>query len=192
MKQRWIDLSGRRFGRILVVERVGKNKYGAIIWRCQCDCGGDYYPVSSQLLSGSAVSCGCFQKEYIAKRNTTHGGTYERLYRILSGMKVRCYQKQDHAYPRYGGRGIKICDEWLDYPTFKKWALSNGYRDTLTIDRIDTDGNYEPSNCQWITKEENSRRGQMKETRSRVLRGTPAADLTTVGVYLGWLKEAVK
>ena len=146
------DLTGRRFGKLTVIREMpvhpGRQK---VTWECRCDCGETAECTTTNLLSGKSMSCGCVR--------TKHNGKGTRLYRILTGMKDRCHNKRSAYYRRYGGRGIIVCDEWKnDFAKFRAWAKANGYQENLTIDRIDNDGNYEPSNCQWLTLEENARK----------------------------------
>lgn len=145
-----IDLTNQRFYRLKVVERSGTiGKHPS--WVCICDCGNYCVVRGDHLRNHEIQSCGCLE---IENRNsgahTTHGKSHTRLYKIFSGMKKRCYNKKCHAFENYGGRGISICAEWLNsFDSFYSWALSNGYNNSLSIDRIDVDGNYEPSNCRW-------------------------------------------
>ena len=160
------DLSGQKFGRLTVICRdieytdsSGASRYK---YKCLCDCGNYTWATPYQLKSGGVRSCGCLHKESASNRgkaNTRHGGNrrnapYEekRLYHIWSGMKQRCENPNNGSYSNYGGRGIKICEEWNDFANFQKWSLDNGYSDDLSIDRIDYNGNYEPNNCRWATK----------------------------------------
>ena len=131
------------------------------MWKCRCECGTEKDVYQKHLLSGASTSCGCYNAEDSSKRMkennpavVKHGMWQSRLYGIWCGMKYRCENKNGTKYNCYGGRGISVCDEWKDFNAFKEWALSNGYDDTLTLDRIDTDGNYEPSNCRFITIQE--------------------------------------
>lgn len=148
------DLAGQRFGRLVVEKRDYAYKKAAF-WICRCDCGNHTTVQSCHLRSGATQSCGCHKKESGRDRRTVHGFSYSKLYRIWGSMKERCINPNSKPYKDYGGRGITICDEWLDsFEAFRDWAMANGYRDDLTIDRIDVNGNYEPSNCQWATQKE--------------------------------------
>lgn len=155
---RLIDLSGKQFGRWSVLSQTGNTVRGESLWRCVCECGQEKFAVrGADLRNGKSVSCGCMvDKELLGNLKRSHGQTGTRIYRIWQNMRARCLREHCPNYPNYGGRGITICSEWSDYRTFATWALSSGYEDHLSIDRIDNDGNYEPANCRWSTYAEQS------------------------------------
>lgn len=168
-KSRFIDLTSKRFGKLVALKRA-ENRGKETFWLCQCDCGNTKEINASRLKSGKTKSCGCYKSEYERKIvnhtafNKTHGMSDTRLYRIYNKMKLRCYSKTNHAYKDYGGRGITICQEWLDdFMNFYNWAMKNGYEDNLSIDRIDNDKGYDPENCRWVSK-----KVQANNTRSTI------------------------
>lgn len=147
-----LDLQGQRFGKLTVLKEVSERRCGHVVWECLCDCGKTCIVRGGHLKSGHSTSCGCFSSEKTIEMNTTHGGTHSRLYSIWASMKSRCNNPQNKAYSYYGGRGIRVCEEWeKDFSAFRDWAESHGYSPELTLDRINPDGNYEPNNCKWAT-----------------------------------------
>lgn len=156
------DLTGKKFGRLTVLGRAddyippcGSPK---VRWRCLCDCGNETIIVGAYLRNGTSKSCGCLQRELLSEKTKKHGMTDSRLYAIWCGMKQRCQNENSPEYESYGGRGITVCDEWLhNFQAFYDWSMANGYKENLTIERKDVNGNYCPENCCWITKKMQSR-----------------------------------
>lgn len=140
------DLTGQKFGKLTVRKflRIGEDR--SAIWLCDCECGNTTEVPTKKLNSGNTKSCGCLREEL----HKTHGLSNTKLFNVWSGMKQRCYTPTSSNYKNYGGRSIKMCDEWLNnFKTFYDWAIENGYEEGLSLDRIDVDGNYEPNNCRW-------------------------------------------
>jgi len=149
-----VELAGRTFGRLTVIRKAGKTKCGNYKWECICSCGNTIVTKSGSLVRGDTNSCGCLHMENLKIALTTHGLSGHPLTAVWSSMKARCHNHHDK---NYGGRGIFVCKEWEDsFETFYSFAMSNGWRQGLDIDRIDTNGNYEPDNCRFVTRMENS------------------------------------
>ena len=148
---------GKRFGKLVAVEIAGKGRQNCSLIRCVCDCGNEKLVTFSSLIHGGCASCGCLKKaniERLGNLNKTHGKSKTKLYQIWKGMRSRCNNKNVRHYANYGGRGIKVCDEWNDYEKFEKWAYENDYKEGLTIERNDVDKGYSPDNCRWIPPSE--------------------------------------
>jgi len=156
-----IDLTGRRFGRLVVLYECDERKNGKVVWHCRCDCENEVNVRSGDLTSGHTTSCGCYNRERVVEANTTHGmSRQEKTYPVYVAWKSmfwRCENPNNKWYKDYGGRGITVCDEWRNPVVFIDWALANGWRKGLSIDRIDNNGNYKPDNCHWVTRKENNR-----------------------------------
>lgn len=151
---KFIDLTGRKFYHLTVIERA-ETKNAKTRWKCLCDCGKYTYTITNRLLHGKTRSCGCSSGE---RHPLKHNKTNTRLYKIWCNMKKRCFSPNCKCYYRYGGRGITVCEEWKnDFQSFYNWSINNGYADNLSIDRINNNKSYSPDNCRWITMKEQSR-----------------------------------
>ena len=157
---KWI---GQKYGRLTVTGFFHKGEKW--YWECACECGNSIITQAHLVRNGHTSSGGCLQRERASEASLVHGQSNSRLYRIYNGMKNRCYNQKQQNYENYGGRGITICEEWLkSFTSFEEWALSHGYADDLSIDRIDSNGDYSPENCRWVTRTE-----QNENTRSNHL-----------------------
>lgn len=194
---------GKTFGRLYVTKDYIKDKSSRRKYLCKCECGNEIYVTSSHLTSRHTTSCGCKAKEsknLLGDLSRTHGMTDTRLYVIWIEMKRRINNKSDISYSRYGGRGITYCEEWEKFEPFYDWAMYNGYDDSLTLDRINVNGNYCPENCRWTTKKEqanNTRRNVFIEYNGERKTITQWAEEYHIGIstlynrykYLNWSFE---
>lgn len=155
-----IEMIGKKFGKLTVVALSEKRgNRGQLLYECLCDCGNKIIVMGESLRRGKTLSCTCEQKRRASEVNKTHGGSKERLYRVWQGIKDRCFNPSNTSFVHYGGRGITVCSEWMNYENFREFMLNQGYNEDSkwgeqTIERMDVNGNYEPSNCTIIPKNE--------------------------------------
>lgn len=161
------DLTGQRFGRLVVLDRIPPGEHRRTRWRCLCDCGREKVTDTNKLTSGNTRSCGCLRRDDARARHLEHGGKGSRLYNIWKNARQRCRNPKTPDFHLYGGRGVTFSPVWDDFDAFRAWALANGYRDDLTLDRIDPNGNYCPENCRWATWKE--QRHNQRRSREVVL-----------------------
>lgn len=167
----FIDLTGQKFGRWVVLERAENDRNKNTRWLCRCKCSKERIVQGDHLKSGASTSCGCFRSEFTQKRSKTHGISKSPLYSCWIHMWQRCTNPRDKSYINYGGRGIKIDSKWQDFEPFRDWALSHGYSNDLTIDRINVNGDYTPSNCQWTNRLEQNRNQRVRSDNTSGCRG---------------------
>ena len=187
------DLTGQRFGRLNVVELAGRTRYGNALWKCRCDCGKYTTVISHNLINGCTKSCGCFKEQKNreprpqCRKNTIRfvGGKKTKLYRVYHAMIERCYDKKNKEYMCYGGRGITVCGEWKrSYENFYEWAVMNGYKEGLTIDRKDVNKEYSPENCRWadLTTQALNKRISNKNTSGHI-----GVSIKNTGKYVSYI-----
>lgn len=154
---RLFDITGMRFGKLTAIERISNDRRS--VWRFACDCGGERVTMAQTVKCGDVAGCAECGSRARKEKLTKHGGASKagkrnRLYVCWVSMRARCYTPTIPNYANYGARGIAVCDEWADFAAFSEWANANGYRDDLTIDRVDVEGDYSPGNCRWVTHTE--------------------------------------
>ena len=156
-----VEMKGKRFGRYVVLRYVGENKAHESLWECKCDCGNIRVVPGVRLRKGGALSCGCYHRDEMVNRLTSHGLSESRIYDIWKELKQRCTNESNIKYKYYGEKGITVCDEWANsFISFYNWSIENGYNESLTIDRIDSNKGYNPSNCRWVSyKVQNNNKG---------------------------------
>lgn len=156
MPNRVSDITGKKYGKLIVVSECGRDKWGRVLWLCKCECGKETITTKNKLEIGKKKSCGCLIDDIKTWIHRKHGMSETRLYGIYQSMKTRCYRNHV-AHHLYKDRGITICEEWSGedgFSSFAEWAMKNGYEDDLTIDRKDNEKGYSPDNCRWITMKE--------------------------------------
>lgn len=195
MKKRCSDITNKVFGRLTVLKIFEVDLNGQAKWLCRCLCGNEVVVFVANLKRGNTKSCGCLQKEKASNRLKTHGKTKTRLFKIWYEMKRRCFDPKRKSYKNYGGRGITVCNSWLKFEPFEEWAIQNGYKNNLTIDRVNNDDIYKPSNCRWVTQDiqtRNTRRnilykGECASEASKRLGGGKM--LVSKRIRSGWTKK---
>lgn len=198
-----VNLVGKKFGRLLVIEKTTPLN-GHTRWLCKCDCGNECVAYGNSLKTGNTTSCGCYKTENAKRLFSTVRQNDKHLYAVWNGIKQRCSNENNKSYCNYGGRGIRVCEEWANrYECFYEWAINNGYERGMQIDRIDNNGNYEPSNCRFVNREiqANNKRNVRLYTIDGETKSLPqwcrqyGQDYSTVGQrvrVLGWnIKDAL-
>jgi len=185
------DLTGQRFGRLFVISRWGEDIWGQATWICLCDCGEHIVTKGSSLRRDKSRSCGCLQRELTAAKNYTHGLSKTLLYLVWNGMISRCTNKNQSHYERYGKRGIIVCEEWKrSFIIFHKWAITNGYKRGLQIDRRNNNAGYFPDNCRFVTAEING--NNTRQSRKWIVFNKSFLSATQAGIFYGVNKRTIR
>lgn len=195
---KYVDLTGQRFGRLVVLSPSKTRKYGQAFWVCQCDCGTIKELPTESLKKGTSKSCGCLQKERASAANKKHGLYESRLYSIWANMIGRCDRPTSTGYKNYGGRGIRVCDEWHNFQSFMQWAKQSGYDPSLkflkcSLDRIDANKDYSPDNCRWVDWE--TQQNNRRDTKKISYKGeqkTLAQFAKEYGIHSSTLRSRIK
>lgn len=190
------NLTGRKFGMLTPLEIKERKRYPCgsieIMWLCKCDCGNTTVVSRTHLKKGTVKSCGCSKK--LAQEKQRKPELYKRLKGVWKGMKQRCYNSNNEKYYLYGERGIRICSEWFtNFQNFYNWAINSGYKQGLSIDRIDVNGHYEPKNCRWVSckiQSNNRRNNRILEFNGKKLTITEWAEFT--GINRSTLEKRIK
>lgn len=192
-----MDIIGKKFNRLTVLELVGTDKYGNTKFLCECDCGNRKVLLGSKVKGGRTKSCGCLHSETARNNTKKHLSSHTKIYNVYAHILSRCFCNTNKNYHNYGGRGITVCKEWADkengFDSFYKWAIQNGYDESAefgkcTIDRIDNNGNYEPSNCRWVSIKEQANN---KRVNHLLTYNGKTQNVTQWAIELGYNKETL-
>jgi len=187
-----IDLTGKKFGRLVVLKYYMTDKNRNALWKCQCECGSITAASSSNLIQNHTKSCGCYKTDMTKEKNSTHGLSKHLLFRIWIKIRERCGHTKGASARKlkyYKNRGIVVCEEWLDFKSFYNWAIANGWKKGLCIDRIDTNGKYSPSNCRFVTQKENTQ--NMRTSKWWVIHGKVFNSLSEAGNFFNVCNQTI-
>ena len=189
------DITGRQYGLLTVIKYLKPSRNGHAIYNCLCKCGNKCDVFATALKTGNTLSCGCIQKQMVSESNKTHGCSKTALYGVWNTILSRCYNANTKSFKHYGGKGIKVCDEWRNFEYFKNWADKNNYKQGLSIDRVNNDGDYCPQNCQWILLSDNIRKEHSKsviciETAQIFISATEAS--RSLGLRVAAVSDAIR
>ena len=181
LSKKALDLTGKKFGRLLVLEPIGRNKRLEVLWKCRCDCGNETIVKTAFLTHGHTRSCGCLQREKVSAIMTKHGMTGSPEHKAWSDMLQRCENPHHKAFDYYGGRNIKVCERWHDFRNF--FADMGKRPEGMTLDRTENDGNYSPENCKWVSWKEQVMNRRPNSTGPNRQRCFFAVDWNTMNVF---------